>query len=91
MVAVRMEVVTKAAAVVAIVVEAVTATTTTASQGSTVSHNDKIVHSPRSKAYRAEVEAIIRGNDGVYIPRHHPAKLDMVKVKCYVNELEAMR
>ena len=34
------------------------ATTTTASQGSTVSHNDKIVHSPRSKAYRAEVEAI---------------------------------
>lgn len=40
---------------------------------------------------KAEVEAIIRGNDGVYIPRHHPAKLDMVKVKCYVNELEAMR
>jgi hypothetical protein len=34
------------------------ATTTTASQGSTVSHNDKIMHSPRSKAYRAEVEAI---------------------------------
>jgi len=34
------------------------ATTTTASQGSTVSHTDRIMLSPRSKAYRAEVEAI---------------------------------